>query len=307
MKKTMICHCETPLRAGVGSSLGVVDLAIQREKHTNFPKIEASSIKWALKDMVTRADKVNNGAKAEDMFGSEGAEGMEDGGLAGKIMVTSGRVLFFPVRTRRGLFAYITCPFVFKRFLYEIDNNVKLLKKLDGSYLDLKDFNVYKNKIRHMSQENYSNVKEHGKNGDEVVFSFGKYQVGDDIEIRSTILSKGMPEFIRNKVNKDLYMVSDEVFRTAVDMETETMYRTKIVDGGDNPIFTVEYLPEDTIFYSCISDMDYVEDKKYTGELLRLINYNNRFQLGADTSLGKGIVDFHVLGGADNGQYTGQA
>ena len=41
--------CETPLHAGSGDSLGVVDLPIQRERHTSFPKIEGSSLKGALR------------------------------------------------------------------------------------------------------------------------------------------------------------------------------------------------------------------------------------------------------------------
>ena len=42
--------CETPLHAGSGDALGVVDLPIQRERHTGFPKIEASSLKGALRE-----------------------------------------------------------------------------------------------------------------------------------------------------------------------------------------------------------------------------------------------------------------
>ena len=42
--------CETPLHAGSGDDLGIVDLPIQRERHTSFPKIEASSLKGALRE-----------------------------------------------------------------------------------------------------------------------------------------------------------------------------------------------------------------------------------------------------------------
>ncbi len=41
---------ETPLHAGSGSELGVVDLPIQRERHTNHPKIEASTLKGCLRE-----------------------------------------------------------------------------------------------------------------------------------------------------------------------------------------------------------------------------------------------------------------
>ena len=42
--------CETPLHAGSGDDLGIVDLPIQRERHTSFPKIESSSLKGALRE-----------------------------------------------------------------------------------------------------------------------------------------------------------------------------------------------------------------------------------------------------------------
>ena len=46
--------CQTPLHAGSGSELGVVDLPIQRERHTGFPKIESSSLKGAIREAIER-------------------------------------------------------------------------------------------------------------------------------------------------------------------------------------------------------------------------------------------------------------
>ena len=43
--KPLFLIVETSLHAGSGSDLGIVDLPIQREKHTNYPKVEASGIK----------------------------------------------------------------------------------------------------------------------------------------------------------------------------------------------------------------------------------------------------------------------
>lgn len=50
--------CETPLHAGSGSDLGIVDLPIQRERHTGFPEIEGSSLKGALREAIEQ--KVNS-------------------------------------------------------------------------------------------------------------------------------------------------------------------------------------------------------------------------------------------------------
>ena len=55
----------TPLHAGSGSDLGVVDLPIQREAHTAFPKIEGSSLKGAIRSDF--ADR-NGEEKAEAIY-----------------------------------------------------------------------------------------------------------------------------------------------------------------------------------------------------------------------------------------------
>ncbi|MEW5822118.1 MAG: RAMP superfamily CRISPR-associated protein, partial [Cyanobacteriota bacterium] len=42
---------QTPLHAGSGQDLGIVDQPIQRERHTSFPKIEGSSLKGAIREV----------------------------------------------------------------------------------------------------------------------------------------------------------------------------------------------------------------------------------------------------------------
>jgi CRISPR-associated protein Cmr4 len=39
----------TPLHPGSGASVAAVDLPIQRERHTNFPMIQASGVKGRIK------------------------------------------------------------------------------------------------------------------------------------------------------------------------------------------------------------------------------------------------------------------
>ena len=47
----------TPLHAGTGQELGVVDLPIQRERHTGFPKVEASGLKGSIREVFEEQDK----------------------------------------------------------------------------------------------------------------------------------------------------------------------------------------------------------------------------------------------------------
>ncbi len=53
--RPFLLHAVTSVHAGSGSEIGLVDLPIQREKHTGFPKIESSSLKGALRYHMTQA------------------------------------------------------------------------------------------------------------------------------------------------------------------------------------------------------------------------------------------------------------
>ena len=67
---TLFLVTETPLHAGSGSDLGIVDLPIQRERHTRFPKIEASSLKGAIRETFEeRAASVDEEIKIHRTFG----------------------------------------------------------------------------------------------------------------------------------------------------------------------------------------------------------------------------------------------
>lgn len=50
--KPFLLHAISSVHPGSGSEVGLVDLPIQREKHTGFPKIESSSLKGAIRSTV---------------------------------------------------------------------------------------------------------------------------------------------------------------------------------------------------------------------------------------------------------------
>ena len=88
MKFLVFYRNETPLHMGTGTELGVVDLPIQREKHTGFPKGEASSIKGTFRSI----------SEHKDYFGKE-SDSESDQGEPGKICFTDARILFLPVKS----------------------------------------------------------------------------------------------------------------------------------------------------------------------------------------------------------------
>jgi CRISPR-associated protein Cmr4 len=120
-----VFYALTPLHAGSGQAIGAVDLPIQRERHTQWPQVQASGVKGAFRDWFYRFYKANGGevpeaasqcqALTEKIFGQaeEGREGKE--GQAGAVAFTDARLLAFPVRSQVAPFVWVTCPGVLTR------------------------------------------------------------------------------------------------------------------------------------------------------------------------------------------------
>ena len=114
--------CETPLHAGTGNDLGVVDLPIQRERHTTFPKIESSSLKGSLREAFESNPAVDR-KQIHLAFGYDDDERDESvkehfkefKQFQGALGFTNARLLLFPVKSMKGVFAWITCPKVLEQ------------------------------------------------------------------------------------------------------------------------------------------------------------------------------------------------
>ncbi len=105
----MYLFTRTPLHVGAGSSVGAIDLPVQRERHTGHPFIPGSSIKGVLRDMLSREPEMKS--HVDKMFGTQ-----EE---AGRISFGEAKLLAFPVRSARGSFAWVTCPLALERFRRE--------------------------------------------------------------------------------------------------------------------------------------------------------------------------------------------
>jgi CRISPR-associated protein Cmr4 len=102
-------HALTPLHAGTGQGVGVIDLPIAREKATGIPYLPGSSVKGVLRD----ASQNSAGAPTLAVFGPE-TENASD--YAGALQVADARLLALPVRSLFGAFAWVTSPLLLRRF-----------------------------------------------------------------------------------------------------------------------------------------------------------------------------------------------
>jgi CRISPR-associated protein Cmr4 len=127
-------HAQTALHPGSGTALGTVDLPVQRERHTHWPNIAGSALKGILRDACreqikgkyqddraadkTRRDQANADPDLVDVFGPPTNASSE---AAGALSVTDARLLAFPVRSLKGVFAWVTCHAVLDRFKRDAD------------------------------------------------------------------------------------------------------------------------------------------------------------------------------------------
>lgn len=114
--KLLLVHALSPLHAGTGQGVDVIDLPIAREKATGIPFLPGSSIKGVLRDAYS-------GDKKAAIFGPETANASDH---AGSAQFSDARLLLLPVRSLAGTFAWITSPLLLQRFVRDARNDQNL-------------------------------------------------------------------------------------------------------------------------------------------------------------------------------------
>lgn len=114
MKSRLIfVHALSPLHAGTGQGVGVIDLPIAREKATGLPYLPGSSLKGVLRDACD--DRKMRTA----VFGPDPDSNVQH---AGSAAFSDLRLLLLPVHSVVGTFAWVTSPYVLLRFIRDIDS-----------------------------------------------------------------------------------------------------------------------------------------------------------------------------------------
>jgi CRISPR-associated protein Cmr4 len=113
--KLTFIHALSPLHAGTGQGVGVIDLPIARERATNLPYLPGSTLKGTLRD---EGESAFGKERAGEIFG----EGGDDTGKAGAVIFSDQRLLCLPVRSLFGTFAWTTSPYILERFKRDCQN-----------------------------------------------------------------------------------------------------------------------------------------------------------------------------------------
>ncbi len=279
-------YVETSLHAGSGSSVGIVDLPIQRERTTNYPVVQASGLKgklraeayawptfvldknnrkpqilgslqqdpqWQSKDPLEREREAEKRARkqAAKNLGLEivfGPEGDEAELHAGALSPGDARLLLFPVRSLVGVFAYTTSRNALARFKRDMEAARKTVPWSINNLPDNGDA---------WTVDTTSIVA----NGKVVLeeFAFTAQQHPDVQAIAGWLADNALPqtseyEYFRDKLRTALVILPEDAFRDFTQFATEVVARIRIDQEkktvAQGALWTEEHLPSDTLLYA---------------------------------------------------------
>lgn len=306
---TRILHIftRTPLHIGAGASVGAIDQPIQRERHTGFPIIPASSLKgsfagqWnatlheeeADKDgKVKRVRVTKSGAIAEAawLFGSDN----DKPAFAGSLLFSEARVLAFPIRSAKGSYAWITCPLMLQRAKRDGVINAEILPtepkddeaifKTDGPLaLGVKVKGVERSQVV-LEEYTFTNIEAYPESLAKELAALLEDELFKSIADRLVILSNGM-------MSHFVSTTCEIAQHVRISDETGTAE-----EGG---LFNQENAPSETLFYSVLTatksrvPVGELKDKPFAEALTafenKLKEAHHTFQFGGDASTGLGF------------------
>lgn len=287
----LFLYTETPLHAGVGSSVSIVDLPIQRERTTQYPIVQGTGVKGSLRSHVTSARPEDKNA-INAIFGPEDEK--QASKHAGAIAVGDARIVLFPVRALKGVFTYVTSRHALARLARDLE--AAGIQGVPSTELNVNfsgNINALVSSREALIDDKMVVLEEYSFTG----------KVDETVRGWATWLSQyALPqdktyEYWRKHLQSHLIVLSENDFRdfvvnsTQIETHVKLKQATKTVDEG--ALWTTESLPPDSLLVSSLivratrgsETMDSQTVKKWLVD-----NVPSRIQLGGDETTGQGIV-----------------
>lgn len=291
---------ETPLHPGTGQSTGVVDLPVQRERHTRFPIIPSTSLKGSLRDL---AEQNWDQVVVNQVFGPLARQDVDL--HAGALVLTDARLLAFPVRSLSHVFLWVTCPLALGRLRRDLS-----LAGLEADWPG--DTNVNSGELVSAADDLVGTV---------VLEDLALTARVDATwrTVASRVAEAFLPDSPAHGVHKDklarhLVLVTDEDFAWLVEHATQVTARIALNDrktttGDGGNLWYEETLPADTLLYALVrAEQPRTVNPSLNGaaavreRLMLLLNGAGSFvQVGGNETVGHGWCAVRVVDGGQGG------
>ncbi len=281
--KLFFLHALSPLHAGTGRGVGMIDLPIAREKATGIPYLPGSSLKGVLRDAAPKEQR-------QKIFGSDIDSAKSH---AGSIIFSDLRILLFPVRSLRGTFAWVTSPLLLRRL--KRDANAAGFTALSGidtpepedktCYITTKNCKITNDRQVILEDLEFSaETKESVKTWAETL---GKYLFDD--------------AYWQDALNARFCIISDDMMSFLLETGTEVVARialeeeTKIVKNG--ALWYEESLPAESILSGLVSAVEVAQANITPEEVYKTLDEITQapIQVGGNATVGRGFCQLHLV------------
>ncbi len=309
-------HAESGVHAGSGATLAYVDLPIQRESFTGIPILYASTVKGALRDHCENTpDKQRDDDRRKQLDALFGPESTEAAGLA---LVQEARLLLLPVRSRKGIFAWVTCPLQLERLRRDIQAIRPYLSGHAAANAD---------RLTAIEFPSVSEGEAQPSDAESLVqsgaiwledFKFSLLPIPDGLTtpdwaqwlsewLYATPAGK-CEEWWKDRLSKHMVLLNDEDFLYFAEMHLTVETHIQIGDKGNvtNGPWNEEYLPADSVLSSTITVPDpipgslgaevFPDPGSAGGFTHGELPHGARIRIGGKQSLAKGLVRLASLG-----------
>lgn len=239
--RLLLMHALSPLHAGAGQGVGVIDLPIARDKATGLPYVPGSSVKGVLRDACQSEDQCRE--HTTKIFGPDSDNASDH---AGTLHLSDQRLLLLPVRSFAGTFAWTTSPYVLARFARDADaagrktpSLITKLKSNSETALTAKE-TALKAQDETIILEDLDLAGQADQRVDEWADWLGKALFPDEEEWRRALRER-------------LCVVGDDVFNFLAETATETTARIRLDDDAktvaEGALWYEEALPAESVLY----------------------------------------------------------
>lgn len=320
-------HAQTALHPGAGTALGLVDLPIQRERHTGWPTIPGSALKGILRnrcrDQIANRPPANDDDEHFDLMETEESDPSLDAlrerpdslgyadatrvltslfgpptqwasEFAGALSVTDARLIAFPVRSMKGVFAWVTCRAAMERLqsdaaLAGVATDWRPIEVAEGSFAANADCQCV--------HETFVVLEE---------FDFDRDTEADSSSV--DVLSKWLEENVMTNVpaerlKRQLIVLHDDDFTHFARYATEVVARNRLdyetKTAQKRALFYQEFLPTESVLYSLVIANPSRSRRGDSSATLLLTSLREMvigtgdgravLQVGADETTGKGL------------------
>lgn len=256
---------ETYVHSGTGQAVGAIDLPVARERTTHYPFIPGSSMKGALLD-VARGD----GLEVNRLFGQQ-----EN---AGQLLISDARLLLLPVRSLRGPYCWLTCPYLLERLRRD-------LNRCDKSRLA---------DVQGPSGSEKALAADQG----ELFLEERLFAVESSVpdELVRTLTALIPHEDTRRRLPKQLAIVTDDDFAWFAQYALPVQARNVLHEEKKTSenLWYEEALPPDTLMYLVVGE----RSNGAAGELAGLLSERRYLQTGGNETVGQGWFAVQRLDGS---------